>query len=85
MNIGGINAYYAKKFGIGYREGSVVVKIDPGGRAEKTGFKIGDVILKIGDQRIRSVADAESSFKGFRNGYFIVDRAGLLIQIYAEK
>jgi serine protease Do len=85
MEISKVDAYYAKKFGIGYREGSLVVKVDPGGRAEKNGFRVGDVILKIGEQRIRSLSDAESFLKGFRSGYFIVDRSGLLIQIYAEK
>jgi len=85
LNIDGISAYFSKKFGIGYREGAVVLGINQGSSAEKAGFKAGDVILKIGDNRIRNRSEAEVSLKGFRNGYFIIDRSGLLIQIYVEK
>lgn len=85
LNIDGISPYFSRKFGIGYREGAVVVGIDQGSSAEKAGFKAGDVILKIGDYRIRNRGEAESSLNGFRNGYLIIDRSGLLIQIYVEK
>lgn len=85
LMIDGISAYYSKKFGIGYREGALVVGIDQGSGAGKAGFKTGDVILKIGDSRIRDRSEAEAALKGFRNGYFIIDRSGLLLQIYMEK
>jgi len=84
LNIDDLSAYFAKKFGIGYREGVVVTKIDKGGAADKTGFKTGDVILKIGDKRIRTRDEAATSLQGFRSGYIIIDRSGLLIQIYLE-
>jgi serine protease Do len=84
LNIEDISAYFSRKFGIGYREGAVVTNVVQGSRADKAGLAPGDVILKIGDRRVRNRDEGVAALQGFQTGYLIIDRAGLIIQIYME-
>ncbi|MGQ9663763.1 MAG: trypsin-like peptidase domain-containing protein [bacterium] len=77
-----INLYLAKKYGLGYKQGVVVIKVDNGSIGEKLGFAPGDVILKIGDTRIKNKEDFKKALINFKNKYFIIDRGGLIFQIW---
>ncbi|MEO0155980.1 MAG: trypsin-like peptidase domain-containing protein [candidate division WOR-3 bacterium] len=79
-----INLYLIKKFNLGYKQGVVVTKVDPGSIGEKLGFSPGDVILRIGDTRIRNKDDFKKAVGDFKNKYFIIDRGGLIFQIWLQ-
>uniref|UniRef100_A0A7C6EH11 PDZ domain-containing protein n=1 Tax=candidate division WOR-3 bacterium TaxID=2052148 RepID=A0A7C6EH11_UNCW3 len=79
-----IDLYLIKKFDLGYKQGVVVTKVDPGSIGEKLGFSPGDVILRIGDIRIRNKDDFKRAVGDFKNKYFIIDRGGLIFQIWIQ-
>lgn len=77
-----ISAQLAKKYKFGYKDGVVVLKVEKGSTAERLGIRAGDVILKIDDKRIRNKSDFNETMKSDRFLYFILDRGGLIIQLY---
>ncbi|MEO0141968.1 MAG: PDZ domain-containing protein, partial [candidate division WOR-3 bacterium] len=79
-----INLYLAKKYGLGYKQGVVVTRVEKGSIGEKIGFAPGDVILKIGEARIKNKEDFKKAIADFKNKYFIIDRGGLIFQIYLQ-
>ncbi len=79
-----INLYLIKKFDLGYKQGVVVTKVEPGSIGEKLGFSPGDVILRIGDTRIKNKDDFKKALGDFKNKYFIIDRGGLIFQIWLQ-
>ncbi|MEO0095071.1 MAG: trypsin-like peptidase domain-containing protein [candidate division WOR-3 bacterium] len=79
-----ISLYLIKKFDLGYKQGVVITKVEPGSIGEKLGFSPGDVILRIGDTRIRNKDDFKKAIGDFRNKYFIIDRGGLIFQIWFQ-
>jgi len=79
-----INLYLAKKYGLGYKQGVFVTKVAQGSIGEKLGFAPGDVILRIGETRIKSQDDFKRSVADFKNKYFIIDRGGLIFQIWLQ-
>ncbi len=79
-----INLFLAKKYGLGYKQGVVVTKVDDGSIGKKLGFAPGDVILRIGDIRIRNREDFKKALADFKNKYFIIDRGGLIFQIWLQ-
>ncbi len=79
-----VNPYLAQKYGLGYKEGVVVIGVEKGSIGEKIGFAPGDVILKIGGKRIRNKGDFKRAIADFKNKYFIIDRGGLIFQIYLQ-
>jgi serine protease Do len=79
-----INLYLTKKYSLGYKQGVVVTKIESGSIGEKLGFAPGDVILRIGDTRIKNKEDFKKALADFKNRYFIIDRGGLIFQIWLQ-
>ncbi|MCX7994477.1 MAG: trypsin-like peptidase domain-containing protein [candidate division WOR-3 bacterium] len=77
-----INPYLIKKFDLGYKQGVVVTRVEPGSIGEKLGISPGDVILRIGATRIRNKEDFKKAINDFKNKYFIIDRGGLIFQIW---
>jgi serine protease Do len=77
-----INSQFAKKYNIGYTDGVIVLKVENSGLAERLGIKTGDVILKIDNQRIHNKIDFSNAMKKDRLTYFILDRGGLIMQLY---
>lgn len=77
-----INSYVAKKYNLGYKDGVIVTAVKPGSNAERMGLRDGDVILKVGNTRIRDKDDFLNAIKGSRQSFFIVDRGGIVVQIY---
>ncbi|MGB9720438.1 MAG: trypsin-like peptidase domain-containing protein [bacterium] len=79
-----INLYLVKKYGLGYKQGVVVIKVESGSIGEKLGFAPGDVILRIGETRIKNKEDFKKAITEFKNKYFIIDRGGLIFQIWLQ-
>lgn len=79
-----INPYLMKKFDLGYRQGVVVTKVESRSIGEKLGISPGDVILRIGETRIRNKEDFKRALADFKNKYFIIDRGGLIFQIWLK-
>ena len=77
-----ISSQLAKKYNLGYKDGVVVLKVEAKGIGERLGIRAGDVILKIDDKRIVNKMDFNEAMKKDRLLYFILDRGGLIIQLY---
>ncbi len=82
IHVENIDSNLARKYNIGYREGVIVVRIDPGSIGDRVGIRIGDVVLKIGDRRIRNRSDFQEALKTARQVDIIIDRGGLILQSY---
>ena len=52
VTIQDVNAAFAESFGLGRPRGALVSTVEPGGPAEKSGIKPGDVILAVNGQNI---------------------------------
>ncbi len=85
LNIADIQPYYIKKFSLGYREGLVVTDILTGSDAARAGFQPGDVILRVGNLRIRNRVDLTNAMEQTGMVPWIVGRAGVLMQITMER
>ncbi|HEX7320764.1 MAG TPA: trypsin-like peptidase domain-containing protein [bacterium] len=82
IHVENITADLARRFGLGYPSGIVVVRVDKGTLGEKLGLMPGDVILKVGGRRINKREDFKEAMKTMPATYFIVDRGGLIVQVY---
>ena len=82
IHVENIDSNLARKYSIGYRDGVIVMGIDPGSDGERTGIRIGDVVLKIGDKRIKNRNDFQDALKNVRKFDMIIDRGGLILQFY---
>ncbi|OGC41942.1 hypothetical protein A2Y85_06395 [candidate division WOR-3 bacterium RBG_13_43_14] len=58
------------------------MRIDPGSVGERMGIRISDVVLKIGDKRIRNRNDFQDALKTVKKFDMIIDRGGLILQFY---
>jgi len=56
LSVQGLNVELAEAFGVDKQEGVVVVEVDPAGPAGAAGLEAGDIILRVGDRPIRTVA-----------------------------
>src|SRR4030042_396492 len=75
-----IDSNLARKYNIGYREGVIIMRIDPGSVGERMGIRIRGVVLKIGDKRIRNRNDFQDALKTASKFDMIIDRGGLILQ-----
>ena len=62
-----LNGQLGTFFGAPDGEGVLVREVNPGSPAEKAGVKAGDVIIKINDERIRSIGDLHSKLAAKRD------------------
>jgi serine protease Do len=74
----------AAKYHLAYTGGVVVIKLDKQSIGERMGILPGDVILKVGDTRIVSKADLQRVLQSVRRLHFIIDRGGIIIQLYID-
>ena len=58
----------AAQFGLPMKSGALVRFVSPGAPAEAAGIKRGDVIVKIGDTRVTSVADVFAAIREHKAG-----------------
>jgi serine protease Do len=77
-----INTYLARKYGIDYSEGVVVVNVEPGSIGRKVGMRPGDVILMVGNIRVHTVDEFQRAFQSAPSAHFIIDRKGTIIQVF---
>jgi serine protease Do len=57
MALSSINEDIRKQFGIHYRDGVCVRRIDVTSNAYKAGLRTGDVIVEINDERVRTLSE----------------------------
>ncbi|GGY06263.1 DegQ family serine endoprotease [Paludibacterium paludis] len=54
VNVQEVSQPLAQSFGLGGAHGALVVRVEPGGPADKAGLQAGDIILKVNDKAIES-------------------------------
>lgn len=83
ITVENITSLRKRRFEIREDKGVVVVDIEPGSQAEKSGLKVGDVIVKIESKKVQNADDFEkisAKIKGScllktNRGYFVIKNA----------
>jgi S1-C subfamily serine protease len=66
-------------------QGVVILGVRPRSTAARLGFRAGDVVLQVGRDRIRSVADLERALSLRQRGWFVmVKRGGQVLQLQLQ-
>jgi serine protease Do/serine protease DegQ len=60
IGVQAMSSELAEAFEVDWREGVVVVEVDPDGAAEDAGLTPGDIIVKVGDRDIKRLSDFHS-------------------------
>ena len=60
LAVQGLNVDLAEAFGVDFREGVVVVEVEPDSVADAAGLRSGDIITRIGEREIAKVSDFHS-------------------------
>jgi predicted metalloprotease with PDZ domain len=68
MTISSLNKQLGKYFEAPDGKGVLVQEVESDSRAEKAGFLAGDVITKIGDEKIEDVGDITDALRDFKEG-----------------
>lgn len=72
FRVADINMYQRLKYKLKEKEGVVVIKVNAGGIAEKSGIRVGDVILKINNSIISNKKDFTSYMvEGLKRNYIL--------------
>jgi serine protease Do len=82
MYIEDIDERLAKRYRITHREGIIVTRVEKNSVGERAGVVPGDVILKVGNERIRNKSHFQEVLNQTRNITVIIDRRGMLMQVY---
>ncbi len=77
-----IDSQIARRFNLETDKGVVVTEVDKNSIGARLGIRAGDVILQVGNTRIMSKKDFLATMKKVRESYFIIERGGLVIQLY---
>ncbi|MBN2621108.1 trypsin-like peptidase domain-containing protein, partial [candidate division WOR-3 bacterium] len=77
-----INYYLAKKYNLPYESGVVVTKVETNSVGKHCGLLPGDVVLAVGNKRISQKQQFQDALKEVRKTYLIIDRGGLILQMY---
>ncbi|MFC1569094.1 S1C family serine protease [bacterium] len=64
LEVENISYLVARMLGINPNDGVIITKIQKGSSAEKADIRVGDVIVSIEDQRVRSTGDVQSAING---------------------
>ena len=60
IGVQALTSELAEAFGVDWREGVVVVEVDPDGAAEDAGLTPGDIIVRVGERDIKRLSDFHS-------------------------
>ena len=82
IHIQDITERIARQYSLAYREGVVVTKVEANSVGATVGILPGDVILMVGNIRIRNKMDFQQATKYPRDMTVIIDRNGRIIQFY---
>ncbi len=82
IQIQGIDERLAREYNLAYNEGVVVTDVESSSVGDKLGIAPGDVVLMIGNIRIRNKTDFQKALRYQRDMSFIIDRNGRIIQLY---
>jgi serine protease Do len=76
MTVAALTAELARQFDISEDEGVVVVRVEPGGAADKADVQEGDLILEIDHKSIKTLEDYQSRIEKMKEG----DTVSLLVK-----
>ncbi len=76
MTVAALTAELARQFDISEDEGVVVVRVEPGGAADKADVQEGDLILEIDHKSIKTLQDYQSRIEKMKEG----DTVSLLVK-----
>jgi len=79
MEVDDITPYLKKRFRIREKEGVVITNIESGSAADKAGLNLGDLILKIGDKRVRNKEDFEKAILGIKGSSLLKTNKGYFV------
>jgi serine protease Do len=68
MMAGSVTPNYARQNGLAVDYGVLVSAVEDGGAAAKAGLRAGDVIVKIGEQKVESMSDLNAVKKSYKAG-----------------
>jgi len=77
-----IDTQTAREYGLAAVGGIVVTRVDQNSIGARLGIRPGDVILQVGNTRITSRDDFLKAMQNIRESFFIIDRNGLIVQLY---
>ena len=77
-----INRRLAREYNLPYNDGVVITEVESNSVGQKLGVAPGDVILMVGNVRIRSRTDFQKVIRSQRDMSLIIDRNGRVIQLY---
>ena len=76
FDIADVSPGLRSRLGLDEDEGAEITHVDPGGSAEKSGFRRGDVIVEVGRVRVSGGLDAEEKLRKAGERVLIVVRRG---------
>lgn len=68
LTVQGVTPQIAESLGLDQTDGVVVTAVEPGSPADDAGLRRGDVILEIGNSRIRNLVDYKKAVAGIKKG-----------------
>jgi serine protease Do len=77
-----IDTQTVREYGLAAVGGIVVTRVDQNSIGARLGIRPGDVILQVGNTRITSRDDFLKVMQNIRESFFIIDRNGLIVQLY---
>lgn len=63
-----VSPFYARSHGLPRVEGAVVMAVEPGSPADRSGLRMGDIIVELGGRRIGTVSDLQAQLARLEPG-----------------
>ncbi len=79
MEVENITPYLKQRFRVREDEGVIIVDIEDNSPAQKAGLEVGDVIIKIGDKKVRNKEDFEKVILGIKGKCLIKTNRGYFV------